>query len=145
MKKQDVIYPDRTCLGGGKDRVKGASYNYTFLASDLFIWICHFTVSWETALRPTVYSDEIRCDWKKAKEFPFWWASLLNPATALEICASKPLVTYKTCKLRGKRHSHTPHPKQTNKKTCWRSHTWLKPGELFNAVLPQWLILFSDL
>lgn len=45
-----------------KDRVKGLGYNYTFLTSDLFIWMCHFTVSWETAQGLYVYSDERRCD-----------------------------------------------------------------------------------
>lgn len=63
MKEKDVIYPSRTSLGGEKETVKGLVYNNTFLTSIFFIWICHFTVSCETALRLYVYSDERRrCD-----------------------------------------------------------------------------------
>lgn len=63
MKEKDVIYPSRTSLGGEKETVKGLGYNDTFQTSLFFIWMCHFTVSWETALGLYVYSDERRrCD-----------------------------------------------------------------------------------
>lgn len=59
MKEKDVIYPSRTSLGGEKETVKGLGYNNIFLTSLVFlIRMCHFSVSWETALGLYVYSDE---------------------------------------------------------------------------------------
>lgn len=59
MKEKDVIYPSRTSLGGEKETVKGLGYNNIFLTSLIFlIRMCHFSVSWETALGLYVHSDE---------------------------------------------------------------------------------------
>lgn len=116
MKENVVIYPSRTSLGGEKETVKGLGYNYTFLTSLFF----YMDVSFHCFMGDCTGAACV-FRWKemwlrKAKEFPFWRASLLSTALPSETCASKPMLAYKACcKWRGKRH-HPPKQMNNNEK-----------------------------